>query len=58
MTDLSRRDFLKTVGAGITATGMGALSLPSCSGDDGRHRNGASSRPNIILFVTDQERYP
>lgn len=54
--DLSRRDFLKAAGRGLAAAGAASLPLAACHPRPPRH--GSPSRPNILLFFSDQERYP
>ena len=60
--DETRRDLLKTIGAGAVATAFGAETLGNRAFAASKAAEGAQRRPaggpyNILLFLTDQERY-
>ncbi|HUW18834.1 MAG TPA: sulfatase-like hydrolase/transferase [Sedimentisphaerales bacterium] len=49
----SRRDFLKATGVGAAA-----MALSGCvGGESGGARSSAANRPNILILMTDQQRY-
>ena len=55
MKKLSRREFISTVGAGLSVVGAGGFPLSGCRGSGPEP---VAERPNILLFLTDQERFP
>ena len=54
---LSRRQFVQLATGSAIAAGAG-LSTPMALGAGGGGTGGRSNRPNIVLIMTDQERYP
>ena len=71
-TDAGRRDFLKKGGAAL-ASGVALTSLPALAGAGGVGPEGAGgqeesapervsrrswNRPNLLILITDQERFP
>ncbi|HNP57076.1 MAG TPA: sulfatase-like hydrolase/transferase [Gordonia sp. (in: high G+C Gram-positive bacteria)] len=54
---VSRRDFLTAAAAGTAATALGAAAM-TAGGGEASAEGSMVQRPNIILFITDQERKP
>jgi arylsulfatase A-like enzyme len=55
----SRRQFMQRAGLGVLAAGAGlAPSSAPAGGQAGSNGGGNGNRPNILLLITDQERYP
>ena len=54
MKNLTRREFLRSMGAGLSVVGAGSLPLAACHGP----APSPAPRPNILLFLSDQERFP
>ena len=52
---MNRRQLMQLGAAALTA---GVILPPHCSPDDGDRPAGLTPRPNIILLMTDQERFP
>ena len=56
-TGLSRRQFVQRVAGGAVAAGA-AITTSATSGAGNSVARGGGKRPNIVLIITDQERYP